>query len=159
MRPKIEKEIDDFPDDPRELHEALVDVFGQYLIWCRDNALDSVERLVEDSDAREQIGRVFRKTFEDAATKLDSEQRAIAADLQRKAVGAFARNVLTLLSDTGFSHPISKGHVARFRLVMELCESDEGEIVGEETINRGGERFFPEYWNQWLADYAQSRSA
>jgi len=156
--PKIEFDENSLSEDSAALHEMLVAAFGEYMMWCREEALRNVKSLVESEEARSRIARVNREVFEKAEKEMSPEQREIAEQLQSKAIGDFARLLLTLLSGTGFDQPLGKDHVARFRLIMEVCDTEEGEIVKEEILNRGGKKFFPEYWARWLNEYRKRKT-
>jgi hypothetical protein len=58
-----------------------------------------------------------------------------------------------MLSGQGFDDSIGANHVFRYRLEMEICDIKTGQVVYEEVLNRGGKKFFPEYWGRWLNRY------
>ncbi len=151
--PDIPVSYEDLPEDPGQRHEALVDLFGQYLFWIRQETFDRTEQLVRSADARNQLGRLFRQAYEEAA-ELGDEEKRIALGLVRSSVDFFARMFLTMISGQGFDDKLGPNHVMRFRLDMEICDAETGEPVSEETINRNGEKFFPEYWGRWLNRYS-----
>jgi len=45
-------------------------------------------------------------------------------------------------------------HAVRFQLDMEIFDVESLEVVDRETINRGGKRFFADYWGRWLNRFA-----
>ena len=143
--PKRTLSFDELPSDPKERHEALVDAFGQYLLWVRQETLSRTRQLVESNEAREELGRLFRDAYEQAS-RLSAADRDVAYRLVEAAVSFFGRLLLTMISGVGFDNPIGPGHAVRFRLDMEICDVETGQVVLEETINRNGEKFFPEYW-------------
>jgi len=108
-------------------------------------------------EQRNQLGKLFREVFEQAA-ELDADDREVALRLAQSAVGNFASLLLTMISGQGFDDHIGPDHVFRYRLDMEVCDADTGDVVLEETINRGGDRFFPDYWGRWLNRYGKSGS-
>lgn len=133
------------------LHEKLVDFFGAYFVWCRDDAISCVQSLLADAGKRSELATVNRALFDEAASLVeDSSDLEAAKRLQELSLREFARNLLTLLSGMGDSLPVSSKHVARFRLTMELCNRETDEVVHEEIINRGGKKFFADYLNRWL---------
>lgn len=146
----------DLEKSGEQLHEMLVHIFGAYVMWCREQALENNRRFVESDEAREQLARVLREPFERAASEFTDEQKDIVQQLQSRAVGNFGKLMLTLLSGTGFDQPLGRDFVARFRLVMEICDAREGAVVREEVLNRNGKKFFPEYWTKWLNEYSKS---
>ncbi len=155
--PRLSVSFEELPSDPRQRHEALVDAFGQYLFWVRHETLSRTRHLVESREAREELGRLFRDVYE-RASRLSAEDREAAYRLVEASVGFFARLFLTVISGVGFDDPIGPNHVLRFRLDMEICDAETGEIVSEETINRNGEKFFPEYWGRWLNRYGTTQT-
>jgi hypothetical protein len=151
--PNIPLNRDQLEKSKDEVHELLVEIFGAYVMWCREQALENTRHLVESHEAREEIARLLREPFERAASEFSGEQKEIAHQLQSRAVANFGKLLLTLLSGTGFDQPLGRDFVARFRLVMEICDSREGNVISEEVLNRNGKKFFPEYWAKWLNEY------
>ncbi len=147
--PKLSVSFDELPSDPKQRHEVLVDAFGEYLFWVRHETLSRTRQLVESTEARQELGRLFRDVYEQAS-RLSPEDREATYRLVEAAIGFFTRLFLTMISGTGFDDPIGPNHVLRFRLDMEICDAETGEVVWEETINRDGQKFFPEYWGRWL---------
>lgn len=150
--PNVRVSFENLPDDAKQRHEALVNVFGEYLFWVRNQAIQQIRMLVESPEEREKLGRLFRHTYEDAS-KLSPEDRKRAYALAESALTHFAKMFLTMISGQGFDDAIGSNHVFRYRLEMEICDSETGAVVFEETINRGGEKFFPEYWGRWLNQF------
>jgi hypothetical protein len=147
--PQFDVSFDDLPSDPKERHEVLVDLFGKYAFWVRGQAVSRTRQLVESEDKRNELGTLFRGVFDDAA-KLSEEDRVTALRLAESAISNFAGLFLTMMSGQGFDDSLGPNHVFRYRLEMEVCDAETGEVVYEETINRGGKKFFPEYWGRWL---------
>jgi hypothetical protein len=132
-----------------DLHEALVSIFGGYLMWSRDQALSTTRMLVESESAREKIGRVFRGPYDEAAASLSDDQIRIAENLQNEAILRFIQFLAGILAGSGFDKPVGDKHFARFRLVMELIDKDTDSCVLEEVLNRDGRRVFWEYLKNW----------
>lgn len=147
--PRLQLSKDAFDGDDK-LHEELVRLFGALVMWCRDDALEFIQRHVESDTDRQRLATAFRGIYEEAATKLDSDGRQVASELNARAIGHFGKALMTVFAGTGMSLPISDQLVARFRLVVELCDKESGDVIREEVINRGGRRFFADYWNSWI---------
>ena len=147
--PRLTTAFEELPGDPKQRHEALVDAFGEYIVWVRQQTLMRSRRLVESREAREELGRIFRDAYEEAST-MSTEDRERSYRLVESGVDFFARLFLTMVSGTGFDHPFGPKHAVRFRIEMEICDGNSGEVVEEETINRKGAKFFPDYWGRWL---------
>jgi hypothetical protein len=141
-------DLNALPSDPKERHEKLVDAFGQYIFWARDLILDDKRELVESSEGRAKLGAIFREPF-DRMAELKPEQRDIAFEFAKECVDGFVRELMRLLAHAGFDLPMADQNVMRFRLVMEICSGETGELILEEVLNRGG-RHFPDYWGRWL---------
>lgn len=142
-------EFSDLPIDPKARHEVLVSVFGSMLMSMRNQSLSRIANLVENKSLRDQVRTVDRCVYEDIAGLPPEGQEAVQK-LMKKGVDLFARTVLTMLSGDGSQKKLGSSHAVNYRLVMEVLTVDGGEIILEEIINRGGEKFFPEYWGRWL---------
>jgi hypothetical protein len=148
--PSIETSVEDLPNDPKARHQFLVDVFGRYLFWAMDESSNLVKSRVESKEARDQLERARRETYEKAANALTPEQQGMALALAREAVQILAKQFLAILEAHGISHRLGQEHAIRFRLIMEICETADMKVVFEEVINRGGEKAFASYWGRWL---------
>jgi len=152
--PQFDVSFEELPSDPKERHEVLVDLFGQYFFWVRGQSMSRIRQLVESEDERNKLGKLFREVFEEVGAMSD-EDRQTALKLAESAVGDFAGLLLTMISGQGFDDTLGPNHVFRYRLDMEVCDGETGEVVFEEMINRGGKKFFPEYWGRWLNRYKE----
>lgn len=152
--PVIDISLHQLPADGKERHEALVELFGQYIFWMRNLVLSDSRKLVESLEAREQLAAFFREPF-DRMAELEPHKREAAYQFAQECLDSFTREFLRLLSNTGFDLPLTDQNVIRFRLAMELCSGATGDILDEEIINRGG-RHFPSYWGRWLNRYGSS---
>lgn len=147
--PAIDLSYDELPNDSKERHEIFVNVFGEYLFWARNSTLAYMESLVDDPDARDRLGSIFREPFTNAS-RLNDIDRDAAFSLMREGIDAFTRELLRIFTSTGTSLRLGENHAIRFRLDMEICDLESGGVVSEETINRHGRKSFSEYWGQWL---------
>ena len=150
--PKFEVSFEDLPSDPEKRHEVLVDLFGEYMFWVREQAATRMRSLIESDEERSELGTLFWGVFEDAA-RLSDEERIVTIRLAESAISTFAGLFLTMIAGQGFDDSLGPRHVFRYRLDMEICDAETGQVVYEETINRGGKKFFPEYWGRWLNRY------
>src|SRR5262245_35275036 len=96
----FDKDPSELPNGRRERHEVFVDLFGQYLFWLRNWAMDSSRRLVESAELREKLGAIRRKCFEDAA-QMTSDQRKAALALTEETLNGFAERLVWSLGDEG----------------------------------------------------------
>jgi hypothetical protein len=152
--PILDSNFSDLPADPKQRHEVLVDVFGQCIFWLRNLAIDELRELVESLDAREKLGTIRRRTYE-AIVALSPEERYSAYKFAEAAMDRLTQLFLTMLSGAGVDQRLGNDHAIRFKLVMEILEVKNAEVVSQETINHGGERFFADYWARWLNRFGQ----
>ena len=139
-----------------ERHELLVDLFGSYLMWMRNRAIDSTKELASFSESREKLGRIHREPFDQAA-QLSSQDLERAIELSMVTVDSFAQLFLKVLAHRGIDFSLGKNNALRFRLDMEIIEKDTEEIVYEDTINRDCEKHFGDYWGRWLNRYGKQQ--
>ena len=149
IMPGPDQNLESLPNEPQERHEALVDLFGRYIIWMRNWNNESTRRLVENSEFREKLGTILRQPFEDASELSDAECEK-AVHLAEASVDAFVKRLLQVLAHRGSDFLYGQNHVVRFRMVMEIVEKENDELVHEEIINRGGTKHFADYWGKWL---------
>lgn len=156
--PLISLDFASLPSEPRQRHELLVDVFGQYLMWLRNWTVEASHELAESAEARQKLGAIQRRKYE-AVAALTPDQRDVACAFAEGAVDRFIQLFLTMLSGTGVDHQLGLHHAVRFRLEMEILRVADRAIVGQEVINRGGEKFFAEYWGRWKNRAGPERTA
>lgn len=147
--PEIEISYDELPSDPVERHEALVDIFGQYVNWIRDWSVGTTRGLGESEQSRENIRAVNRDRWEKLA-QLSNEERTIVYDISEATIDRFVQMLLVMLGNQGVDQQLGNNHSIRFKLDLEICSSETNEVVETETINRGGKKFFGDYWGRWL---------
>jgi hypothetical protein len=141
---------DNLPSQPEKRHQALVGLFGKYLFWIRQFVLGQKEHLVESPGARNQLGKIFQKPYEKMAS-LGVNEQMIAYEFSKVCIDAFAKELLLLLGNEGVDLEMGNKNAIRFRLQMEIVDKATGNIILEETLNRGG-KFFPEYWSHWVKE-------
>ncbi|MBI1321660.1 hypothetical protein GC170_00515 [bacterium] len=152
--PQFDIDFETLPPDPAERHEELVDVFGRYLFWLRNWSVSATQELAESEEARAKLGTIWRKKYDELAA-LTPEQRGIAFEIAEASVDRFIQLFLTMMADMGTDQRLGRDHAIRFNLEMEICDVENGEVVDQETINRGGKKFFANYWGRWLNQFAR----
>jgi len=125
-------------------------------MWAREAGLRHVQRAVEDPSVRDNIARVSRGPFEEAA-KLPPEVLRVAFDLAESAVDAFAKRLLGILTSQGTSLRVDRNHAVRFILTAEIIEDEDEEVIFSQEINRGGRLAFSSRWGSWLYDYGERK--
>ncbi|EAQ78294.1 hypothetical protein [Blastopirellula marina] len=149
--PKIEFDFDSLPVDPRDRHEALVDLFGQHVTWLRNWSVTATAQLVESEESRKNLGTIRREKY-DTLASLTPEQKAAAREATAATVDRFIQLFLTMASGTGIDQRIDDPHAIRFKIDLEVCEIHNSEVVEQETINRRGKKFFADYWGAGSTD-------
>src|SRR5215471_9746078 len=96
----LPNEPSDLPTNPKERHEVLVDLFGQFVFWLRNWALDASQKLIDSDEAREKLGNIRRKYYEGVA-QLAPEQRQAAMLLAEETLNGFAERLIWFLGNEG----------------------------------------------------------
>jgi hypothetical protein len=151
--PQIDIDFANLPSDPRERHEVLVDLFGRYMFWLRNWTVSATRELAESEEAREKLGTIRRKKYDELAA-LTPEQQDVACKISVATVDRFIQLFLTMLAGTGVDQRLGNDYAIRFKLDMEICDVENVEVIDRETINRGGKKLFSDYWGRWLNQFA-----
>jgi hypothetical protein len=153
--PQIDLDFNAVPNDANVRHEALLDVLGQYIMWLRNWSVDSSKRVIEASDSAEKLGAIRWKRYADVATMTRDQQYA-ACQFAEATVDRFILLLLTMISGTGVDQRLGSSHAVRFKLDIEILDVESRETVASETLNRGGRKFFADYWGRWLNRFSAS---
>lgn len=144
-----------FPQDPSDLstnpaqrHQELVDLFGQFIFWIRNETLRASRTLVESEEGRENLGTIRRAPYEGTAY-MRAEDRESALLLAEETLNGFIERLLWSLGDEGTDARYGPRNAYRFLVDMEIVDVQTEKVVHKETINRGG-KFFGSYWGRWL---------
>jgi len=62
-----------------------------------------------------------------------------------------------MLAEASIDQRLGKDHAFQFKLDIEISNFDNGDVVEKATINRGGKKFFADYWGRWLNQFATSQ--
>ncbi len=120
----------------------LVGFFGHFLFWLRNRAIDASRTLIESEEARGKLGTIRRKHY-DGVAQMPPDQREEAMRLVEETLNGFAERLVWSLGDEGTDSRFGSRHAYRFRVEMEIVDADTGEVVYEETLNRGGKFYSP----------------
>lgn len=146
---------DSLSQDERVRHEGIVDLFGRFLMWHRNQALRLIRRRIEDEDARSQLAATRRGPYEGVA-HLDTTEKNAVCELSEEALNCFIERFVWALGDEGVDASFGPKHAFRVRLQFEVVDVQSGEVVEDHSLNRGGKRFFGSYWGRWLNRYGKS---
>lgn len=147
--PEIETALTELPSDPAERHEALVDIFGRYMMWMREWAIETTRDLGESEESRSKIPQLRREKWE-RLSEMTEDERAVVYDISQATMDRFIQMFLVMMGNTGVDQRLGNDHSVRFKLDLEICDVESIEVVESETINRGGKKFFGDYWGRWL---------
>lgn len=155
--PTLPKTFEDLPSDTQELHESCVALFGDELFRIRRLALRECELLCESEEVRHKLATIYRRPYEAIAT-LEPAARQSARRMAQDVVDRFILNFLCTMAHGGNDQRLDARHAMRYRVELEIIDTDTDEIVHCETVNRGGSRFFVDYWGRWLNAFGDLKS-
>jgi hypothetical protein len=150
--PGRELELSDLSVEPRDRHEALVDLFGQYVMWVRNRALESARKLVESEEARNGLGTIRRKPY-DGVAAMPPEWRDSALRFSEATINEFIADFLSVLAHRGIDFRLGAAHAVQYKLEMEVVVTEDREVAHSEILNRDGAKHFADYWGRWLNRY------
>lgn len=142
------------PRESDKRREALLAIFGRYVVWALEEAQTGCKRLVESPEARASLGTINAVPYEEIE-KLPEEVRRVAFAYARRVAERVGRNMVRILGEQGISLLFGDDHAMRFKVVAEIVDRSEEDLLLEEVLNRGSEKAFSSYWNQWLYDFGK----
>lgn len=154
--PTIETNFSELPSDSKERHEMLVDVFGRYLFWLRNWTVDATRQLSQNEETREKLGAMRRIKYDECSAFTLAQQETVYK-ISEATVDRFIQLFLTMLAGASIDQRLGKDHAFQFKLDIEISNVDNGDVVEKATINRGGKKFFADYWGRWLNQFATSQ--
>jgi hypothetical protein len=113
--------FEDLPQDTKERHEKIMHFVGQDIMDRKQNALTLVFRHLEGANPGSGLLPYDAKFFEDAAAKLDLEQREIAKKLCSRVLSDFMESFMTMLSCHGRNNPLGSEHGLQYHLTVDVC--------------------------------------
>jgi hypothetical protein len=138
--------------EAKERHEAFIDIFGRQIFSIRNEILERTRALIEaPQSVRDEMGTIHSKEYT-AASQLPAEAQQVSLDLSRKAIDAFLRELLVLFTHSGLSTDLALGsnHAIAYKLLLQVMQTEDLEVVEEHALNDGGEKVFYEYYGRWL---------
>ncbi len=140
------------PNTPADCHQALVDLFGQFLMDIRKTVAENSWLRLTDDEKRARMPKLTREVYEKLAS-LETEQKRDVCDFAKAHGDRMIQQLLFVLTSQGTDIGFGPDHAIRFRLDVEILDRNSGEVVREEPINRGGSKAFYDYWGRWLNRY------
>jgi hypothetical protein len=148
----LETSLENLPSDPKERHEAFIEIFGRQLFSLRNEALQSIRAIVKaPQEARDRMGKLNSQEYT-AVAKLPEDMQEVALSLSRKAIDSFLQNLLLLFTYNGLSTDIALGadHAIAYEILLKAIRKDNLEAVEEHTVNKDSEKVFGQYLGRWL---------
>ncbi len=136
--------------------EELLEVFGQHLFWMRNERLAAILNLLHDADSRARLGTTQRRAYESVAA-LGEQGIAASTELVQATLDQYIQLVLALLSNTGADLRFGPAHSLRYRMILEVINSETLDVIEEAVINRGTERSLPVYFGRWLNRFSEPK--
>jgi hypothetical protein len=144
--------LESLPADPKERHEAFIDIFGRQLFSLRNEVLQNTRAVVKAPQAaRDRMGK-FNSQEYSAVAKLPEDTQEAAFGLSRKAVDSLLQHLLMLFTHNGLSIDIALGsdHAIAYEILLKAIRKDNRECVEEHAVNKDGQKVFGEYYGRWL---------
>ena len=117
--------VSELPSTTPERVEAKLELFGQHLFFMRNRRLGAIQRLVRDQQCRDRIGTIHRRPYE-AVAVLDPAARQAALALAKAAIDLYMQDLLSLFANLGSDLTLSEGKAIRYKLSMEIIDSNLG---------------------------------
>ena len=137
-----ETSLENLPSDPKERHEAFIEIFGRQLFSLRNEVLQNIRALVKaPQEARDRMGKLNSQEYT-AVARLPEEMQETALGLARKAVDSLLRQLLMLFTHNGLSTDIALGidHAIAYEILLKAIRKDNLEAVEEHIVNKNGEK-------------------
>lgn len=140
------------PSDPKERHEAFIEIFGRQLFSLRNEVLQHTRAIVTGpQEVRDRMGKLNSRQYT-AVAELSEHAQEAALGLSRKAIDSFLQRLLMLFTHNGLSTDIALGtdHAIAYEILLKAIRKDSLEVVEEHIVNKNGEKVFSEYFGRWV---------
>lgn len=147
-----ETSLENLPSEPKERHEAFIELFGRQLFSLRNEVLQNIRAVVKASqEARDGMGKVNSQEYT-AVARLPEDMQEAALGLSRKAVDSLLQHILMLFAHNGLSIDIALGseHAIAYEILLKAIRKDNRQAVEEHIVNKDGKKVFIEYFGRWL---------
>jgi hypothetical protein len=144
--------LENLPSDPKERHEAFIEIFGRQLFALRNEVLEDTHAIVKaPQEARDRMGKLNSQAYTSVAQLPEDAQNA-ALNLSRKAVDSLLKRLLMLFTHNGLSTDIVLGidHAIAYEILLKAIRRDNLEAVEEHVVNKNGDKVFAEYFGRWI---------
>ena len=142
-------DLEGLPDDEAGRREALLEAFGEQLFRARNARLASLRRLLGESAAREALGTIHAKPYNELA-RLGPEVVSPGVGVAKAALDNYIYQLLGTFTNIGTDVRIGERHALRYRLVAEIIDVETHEAVEEMVINRDTRKSLVDYFGRWL---------
>ena len=113
--------FEELPKDSKERHEKIMHFVGQDIMDRKQNAMTSVFRHLDGTNPGTGLLPYDAKFFEEAAAKLDPEQREIAKKLCSRVLTDFMESFMTMISCHGHNNRLGSEHGLQYHLTVDVC--------------------------------------
>jgi hypothetical protein len=147
-----EASLENLPSDPKERHEAFIEIFGRQLFSLRNEVLQNTRAIVKaPQEVRDRIGKLNSRQYT-AVAGLPEEAQEAALGLSRKAIDSFLQHLLMLFTHNGMSIeiPLGTDHAIAYEILLKAIRKDNLEAVEEHIVNKDGAKVFSEYFGRWV---------
>lgn len=147
-----DKPLGSFPTDPKQRHEAFIELFGRQVFALRNERLERIRALVEGPrEERERIGSLHAQEYTAVADQPPAAREA-ALNLSRKAMDLFLQDLLGLFTYNGLSIDLRLGtdHAIAYELLLKVIGNLDRQPVEAHVVNKGGQKVFGEYYGRWI---------
>jgi hypothetical protein len=148
-------DYDGLPEDVAGRREALLEAFAEQLFRARNGRVASVGRLLSESAARDALGTIHAKPYNELA-RFGPEVALPGAGVAKAALDNYIHYLLAIFTNVGSDVRIGPRHALRYRLVAEVIDVETHEVVEETVINRDTEKALMSYFGRWLNRYGAS---
>jgi hypothetical protein len=148
-------DFDGLPEDVAGRREALLEAFAEQLFRARNGRVAAVGRLLTESAARDALGTIHAKAYNELA-RFGPDVASPGAGVAKAALDNYIHHLLAIFTNIGSDVRIGPQHALRYRLVAEVIDVETHEVIEETVINRDTEKALMSYFGRWLNRYGAS---
>jgi hypothetical protein len=148
----------ELPEDVARRREALLEAFAEQLFRARNGRVASVGRLLSESAARDALGTIHAKPYNELA-RFGPEAASPGAGVAKATLDNYIQHLLAIFANIGSDVRIGPRYALRYRLVAEVIDVETHEVVEETVINRDTDKALMSYFGRWLNRYGASEES
>ncbi len=140
------------PSEREEKLQLFIDYFGQVIFALRQTVLESQTEMLKAGEAARRLGRVKAEPYE-ALAGCSEEQRMGAIRLCEHAIDLFGELVVSYLDHSGSDLHLDAGHIARFRLLMEVVDRATHRPECSMELSHDDQIALSQNWGRWRREF------